>query len=123
MDNLIDPREMRKRLHQVAFGHARIDGRNPTGWITRSPVSSLAHTVMRMGEMHGWSGEDLMAVLAYHALLECERLMDRALQEAAMNPRPPMIFPVDAAAEHADTSTTPGETDERTPATAAHDKP
>jgi len=87
MDQLTDPREMRQRLRRVAYGRDRIDGR-PVSMAEISPTSALVNACMRMGEREGWSGEDTMTALAYHALRRCEALQDSMLYEASIRPSP-----------------------------------
>lgn len=87
MDNLTDPREMRQRLLRVAYGRERVDDR-PIGMTEISPTSALVNFCMRMGEREGWSGEDTMTALAYHALLRCEALQDNVLYDFSIRPSP-----------------------------------
>ena len=88
-----DPREMRKHLLRASYRGDRVDGKATGPWAnTASTASSLVHKIMRAGESHGWSGEDTMTALAYHALVQLERVTDMVLENAYLNPSPPMIF-------------------------------
>lgn len=75
---LDDPREIRKLLMDVAFRDSRIDGNNVNYNAINAPAS-MVHHVMNMARARGYSGEDTMTVLAYHALLRYEDALDRLL--------------------------------------------
>jgi hypothetical protein len=81
MTPLIDPREMRKVLNEVARG--RIDHRLHTSIIVR--------TCLDQGYYLGYSGEDTMTVLAYHLMLENERLMELVLSDVATRISPLVV--------------------------------
>ena len=88
---LTDPREIRKHLHLAAYRGARI---GPQAAPERFPssASSLARNCLRMGEAMGYSGEDTMTALAYHALVQLERVTDLMLAEAALRPSPGIVL-------------------------------
>lgn len=85
---LTDPREMRKALRMAAWRGLRIDGKPA---IMPSPAANLARTAHHAAEHAGWSGEDEMTVLAYHALLALEQANDRELRRAMLEPAPMMF--------------------------------
>ena len=74
---LTDPREMRKVLQEAARGDARVDGK-PLGQWSMPPASSLIRNALHAGHHAGWSGEDTMTVLAYHALRAYESAYESA---------------------------------------------
>lgn len=78
MKELTDVREIRKLLDAAAFRGERIDG-NPQGFPSISVVASLVRQVMDLGRHQGYSGEDTMTLLAYHALLRYEQMTDQIL--------------------------------------------
>lgn len=82
---LTDPREMRKVLQEAARGDARVDGK-PLGHWSIPPASSLIRNALHAGHHAGWSGEDTMTVLAYHALRVYESAYDRLLDVANCMP-------------------------------------
>lgn len=75
---LTDIREMRKALRAAALRGDRIDGKphSPSG-LGISIASTLARNAYHAAQHAGWSGEDEMTLLAYHALRELEQSHDR----------------------------------------------
>lgn len=82
---LTDLREIRKRLTEVRCGRNRVDGR-PYGMHMLRAMSPLVSQCMTLAEHEGWSGEDAMTLLAYHALLALERSQDALYEEAMLSP-------------------------------------
>lgn len=83
MSEPIDPREMRKRILQYSYGLGSLSG-EPQEWgRTLHGGSAIVHQVLTYASREGLSGEDTMAMLAYHALVSLEqankRLFDLAL--------------------------------------------
>lgn len=84
---LIDPREMRKRINEAARGYVRLDGK-PARTFTNA--ASLARNTIDAGRSLGWSGEDTMTALAYQALLQVERLTDMVLEHSYLTLSQPL---------------------------------
>ncbi len=83
-----DVRAMRQRITRASYGRGeRVDGK-PEGYLG-SGGGLLASRALRSAEYAGWSGEDAMTALAYHALVEYERLYDMLLQQAMLSTAPP----------------------------------
>lgn len=85
-----DVRAMRLRIIRARYRGERLDGKEsapPTG------ASNLARSVLMAGEYAGWSGEDAMTALAYHALVEYERLFDMVLENAVLRVPSSFVFP------------------------------
>ena len=87
---LTDPREIRIHISKAAYRGDRIDNgdafRNNT-----SIASTLTRRVCNMADYQGYSGEDKMTILAYHALLAYERAIDTQLITMNMSVRPQLI--------------------------------
>jgi len=90
---LTDPREMRKALRMAAIRGERIDGK-PAGM--GSHPANLARTAYHAAQHAGWSGEDEMTALAYHALRELERVTDLLLRDVSMQVRGPLMVRTEA---------------------------
>jgi hypothetical protein len=87
---LTDPREIRKLLTNAAYRGDRIDGKRGRFEGMNTP-SLMARNVMQMAECNGYSGEDAMTVLAYHALLYYEDALDRLINDLNLRPSPPLV--------------------------------
>ena len=96
---LTDPREIRKLLTEAAYRGDRIDG-NQDGFGCMNMPASMMRNVMRLAEAHGYSGEDAMTVLAYHALLRYEDALDRLIEQLNITPAPPLVRPNVLANRH-----------------------
>jgi hypothetical protein len=48
--------------------------------------------VLRTAEHAGYSGEDTMTMLAYHAILQLEQMQDLLTEQVSLTPSPPMVF-------------------------------
>lgn len=90
---LTDPREMRKALLLAATRGDRVDGK-PAGQ-GLSIASGLARTAHDVARFSGLSGEDLMTILAYHALRELERAHDLILRDLSTRVSAPLIVRVE----------------------------
>ena len=82
-----DPREMRKVIRETAYRGHRFDTSN-----SASLASPIARNVLMAAERDGWSGEDTMTALAYHALLEIDRLYSQLIESVNMQVYRPMII-------------------------------
>lgn len=83
---LSDPREIRKALQRTAYRGGRIsDDRQDSMGLP------LVRAVLNMCESLGYSGEDTMTVLAYHALLAYENLLDAERERLVMSINPPIF--------------------------------
>ena len=89
---LTDPREIRKLLAKAAARGDRIDG-NRDGFGAMNEASVMARNVMKMAEYQGYSGEDAMTVLAYHALLRYEDALDRLIEDLNLRLSPSLVTP------------------------------
>ena len=89
---LTDPREIRKLLNDAAYRGGRIDGNKAVFGCMNMPASMMRN-VMRMAEAQGYSGEDAMTVLAYHALLRYEDALDRLIEQLNITPASPLVMP------------------------------
>ena len=89
---LTDPREIRKLLNDAAYRGGRIDGNKDVFGCMNMPASMMQN-VMRMAEAQGYSGEDAMTVLAYHALLRYEDALDRLIEQLNITPASPLVMP------------------------------
>jgi hypothetical protein len=89
---LTDPREIRKLLNEAAYRGGRIDGNKDSFGCMNMPASMMRN-VLRMAEAQGYSGEDAMTVLAYHALLRYEDALDRLIQQLNITPTPHLVMP------------------------------
>jgi hypothetical protein len=85
MTDPIDPREMRQRIKHAMHGSSRVDGK-PLGRYSIPPAAAMIRNVLYSAEANGWSGEDAMTMLAYHALVGYEDLYDRVLSDALLSP-------------------------------------
>jgi len=85
-----DTREMRQRINRAGYGYERVDGKE-MGPSNLPPAAAMIRAVLTAAEYQGLSGEDAMTMLAYNALVGYERLHDHVLQEAMLNPSPPLI--------------------------------
>jgi hypothetical protein len=85
-----DPREMRKEMHAAL---------RYSGWAQnpKPALSTSSGILIRMAyntALHlGLSGEDEMTILAYHALLQLEKMTDLALQDSYLRINPLMWTP------------------------------
>lgn len=93
-----DPRDMRKRITEVAYRGGRMDG-NSLHLYQFSAAAAMARTCMHAAAAAGYSGEDAMTMLAYHALLSLEQANDRIFEFVSTRPTPP-IFVVSETAAH-----------------------
>jgi len=95
-----DVRAMRQRIfraHRVSF--ERIDGKQLSPFhIARG--SAIVRHVLNMAEIHGWSGEDTMTAMAYHALLGLEAATDRLLEGMFLTPAEASFTGNQAASEN-----------------------
>lgn len=82
---LSDPRDMRVAIDQAAWRGERIDG---SGRPAISCAAGLAKNCLTTARIAGFSGEDTMTLLAYHALLMLEQLNDRLLEFHNLDLRP-----------------------------------
>lgn len=93
MESITDVREMRRILTDMRYG-----GYSPfTKGRDMSPASGLVRHVMAAAQHLGWSGEDMMTALAYHALLQLDEAHGLLSQHYAMT-REPGHFIVKGAA-------------------------
>jgi len=99
-EGLTDPREMRKVLQEAARGFARVDGK-PIGKFFLPPSGCLIRSALHAVHYGGWSGEDTMTVLAYHALLLYEGAYDRLLDVARVTPSAALLSAAEGAIEAA----------------------
>lgn len=86
-----DVRAMRQRILRASRGYERVDGKNPCGM--PSSAANMTRSVLRSCEYAGWSGEDAMTALAYHALIEYERLYDMVLANVLLQVPSSFVFP------------------------------
>lgn len=86
-----DLREMRKAINLAARGEASVGGERGNGWGMTSPAAPMIRNTMMAGEYAGWSGEDTMTVLAYHALLQFEDIHARFLETMSLLPSTSLI--------------------------------
>lgn len=84
-----DPREMRKRIHEMARYGTRLDDKESS---SVSAAANVALPIMNWGESEGWSGEDTMTAIAYHALLRYEAAMDQLLNAEMLKVPNRVIF-------------------------------
>lgn len=47
---------------------------------------NLVHRILTLAEREGWSGEDTMTMIAYHALLEREEMREMLVNHAMTTP-------------------------------------
>lgn len=88
---LKDPREMRKILDEAAYR-----GVHPLAKQWDYPLSvTLVHNLMEFCRYNGFSGEDTMTVIAYHLLLEVERLGGMVMRDLATRPAKFIVPKVD----------------------------
>ncbi len=88
MESITDVREMRRILKDMRYG-----GYSPFAK-DRSQINiiaSLVRHVMDAGQHQGWSGEDVMTALAYHALLRLDEAQGRLMQDVMMRMPPQLI--------------------------------
>lgn len=85
----IDVREIRQAITTAMRGAVRVDGKDTRHGY--SAAGNLARNVIILGEREGWSGEDTMTVLAYHALVALEASQDQ-LMEVAIHTLPKGII-------------------------------
>lgn len=84
---------MRKVLFEVAYR-----GAHPLPEAKRRgyPISAaLVRNIMEAGRYNGLSGEDTMTAIAYHLLLEVERLGEMVMQDLVTRPSPVIVPKVD----------------------------
>jgi hypothetical protein len=86
-----DVREMRKAITRAGYGRQSVGGDETQGWERTSHQASMIRAVLTTAEHLGWSGEDAMAALAYHALVENERLYARLLEHLQISPAAPFL--------------------------------
>ncbi len=95
----LDPREMRKRLTEYAMSWSdfvKLDGEH-VGARRLSTTRPIVRAVFTQAQVMGWSGEDTMTALAYHALLQVERSNDTILDSAMMAKPAPIVLVKTAA--------------------------
>lgn len=85
-----DVREMRQRINRAAYGRERVDGKDVRDSIP--PAGALINAIMNLAQRDGWSGEDTMTALAYHALVQYESMYDRVLDGIVISPMPSTIL-------------------------------
>jgi hypothetical protein len=85
-----DPREMRQVINKAAYGRERVDGK-PMRTSGIPPAAALICAILNQARINGWSGEDAMTALAYHALVHYEGLHDTVLFDAFTQPSPSII--------------------------------
>lgn len=88
---LTDPREIRKAMMDAIYRGQRFDG-GDTARFGVGGATAFAHYVIAMCESRGYSGEDTMTVLAYHALLRNEKSDDELLNMWNRTAPPPFII-------------------------------
>lgn len=86
-EHMTDPREMRKAIKRVSRGRDRVDG-SPLRQTEIPALGGLIHSIEQAAYHHGWSGEDEMTALAFHALLRCEALHDQLMNYLCASPSP-----------------------------------
>lgn len=90
---LTEPREIRKSMMDAIRRGERIDG-GDSSMMGAIGACSLARHIITMCESQGYSGEDTMTVLAYHALLRNEKSDDELLNMLNMLAFPPYIIDI-----------------------------
>ncbi len=92
----LDPREMRKRIHELVFagfgGDTRLDDKPVNRRAYISPIRPIIRAVLTQAQVMGWSGEDTMTALAFHALTRAEAAYDTILDNAMMAPAAPFML-------------------------------
>ncbi len=84
MESITDVREMRRILTDMRYG-----GYSPfTKGREISTAAMLVRQIMDAGQHCGWSGEDVMTALAYHALLQLDEAQGRILERVRLDPGP-----------------------------------
>jgi hypothetical protein len=87
MESITDVREMRRILTDMRYG-----GYSPfTKGREISTAAMLVRHVMDAGQHQGWSGEDIMTALAYHALLQLDEAQGRILERVRLDPGPFLV--------------------------------
>lgn len=94
-------RQMRLKITMTKHRGDRIQA-DAERW-TATPVASLTRAILYTAERNGLSGEDAMTVLAYHALVEWEKLFDKALSDLVLSPDTRMFLDPSAPAGDAPT--------------------
>jgi hypothetical protein len=91
---LTEPREIRKAMRDAIRRGERIGG-GDTSQFGFNGATALARNIIAMCEFKGYSGEDTMTVLAYHALLRNEKSDDELLNMLNMTACPPFIIDIE----------------------------
>lgn len=92
MDDLLltDANQMRILLDQVACGHKRIDGLYVDEECALQDAfdttSALTRRIFDLARFTGLSGEDKMTVLAYHALLQLQKMTKMNIDHLMFTP-------------------------------------
>lgn len=83
---LTDANQMRILLDQVAYGHKRIDGLYADEECSFDMTSALTRRIFDLARFTGLSGEDKMTVLAYHALLQLQKMTKMNIDHLMVTP-------------------------------------
>jgi hypothetical protein len=93
MSHLTDPREMRKALNAVAYKGRSLTPDGPD-WAYQYGAAQLRNC-MEHGRNQGLSGEDTMTIIAYHLMLELNRLGEMVLRDKLIKPSAGLVPKVD----------------------------
>lgn len=86
----VDVRTMRLAITNAMRGIVRVDGKeNRDGY---SAATHLTRNIIIHSERMGWSGEDTMTALAYHALVALEQSQDQLMDHALRSPVPAIFI-------------------------------
>jgi hypothetical protein len=88
---LIDPREMRRLMLEVSRGRQTIAGEYAE-MLDWNRCGSIIREVFMSAEHQGYSGEDKMTLLAYHALLQLEDVTKRLIDLHSIMPPQKIIL-------------------------------
>jgi hypothetical protein len=90
MKELTDVREMRKALRDMSYTGSNLGGDRPD----YGPTAALARNCLRAAEAQGFSGEDTMTLVAYHAILQLEKAYGMLLANPSLaSPAPIFVKP------------------------------
>lgn len=84
--------EMRQRITRASAGRERVDGRPVRGVMGPSSAAPIIRTARHLADREGLSGEDMMTMIAYQALVSYEAAMDRLLDDASLRTDPFVLF-------------------------------
>jgi hypothetical protein len=82
MNEITDVREMRKAITEMSYTGNKIGDSGDR--MEYSATAALARHCLRSAEARGFSGEDAMTLLAYHAILQLEKAYGMLLENAAL---------------------------------------